>query len=155
MSLNSIEQLPENIGGNNNNGIEEEGGGFPFLTKLICRNNLLTFLPESLFQLSLLAILDISNNYIGPSLSSSFQFLLNLVDLKCENNKLEFIPNELCLLPKLVNLNLNKNKLKYLPENIGQLSVLQNLSCMYSLFLSSLSCFNLSFYTIYISIYIY
>lgn len=120
MSLNVIEELPINIG--------DSDTGFPFLTKLICRNNLLRNLPESIGFLSVLVILDVSHNQL-QNLPTSMGQLQALVELKCEKNKLSFIPPEICYLPRLASLNLDDNALQTLPACIANMNSLGTLTC--------------------------
>jgi Leucine-rich repeat (LRR) protein len=120
ISLNAIEELPPDIG--------DPDVGFPFLTKLIVRNNLLRTLPQSIGQLSLLAVLDVSHNQL-EALPTSIGQLQALVELKCENNRLTFIPHELCFLPRLASLNLDDNALQTLPDSIESMQSLGIFTC--------------------------
>lgn len=76
--------------------------------QLFLYNNMLTRLPEELFQLSNLTVLSLRQNqltHIPPAISR----LVNLRDLSLSANKLKYLPWELFLLPKLKILNPHYN----------------------------------------------
>jgi Leucine-rich repeat (LRR) protein len=53
---------------------------------------------------------------------------LQLLHIDVSNNKIIYLPDEICLLSKLVTLKVEHNNLKFLPDDIGNLKHLKVLS---------------------------
>ena len=83
-------------------------------------------IPEEVFQLINLRVLDLSYNNI-QEISDEINKLINLEVLIIENNNIKEITTNLFQLTNLRNLDLNYNQINKLPEEIGQLINLQEL----------------------------
>ncbi|XP_040567192.1 uncharacterized protein [Lepeophtheirus salmonis] len=99
------------------------------ITRLLAYNNLLEYLPQSIFKLENLMVLDVSNNYL-TDLPNSITSLLNLSSLNLKNNCLTVnsFPKNLNDLKSLRDLNLSANRLEEIPHQIYELKNLRNLS---------------------------
>lgn len=53
----------------------------------------------------------------------------NLVEIEVQNNKIKYLPDELCELSNLAMLNCSSNLIETLPDNIGLLTNLRTLQC--------------------------
>ncbi|XP_009985545.1 PREDICTED: leucine-rich repeat-containing protein 1, partial [Tauraco erythrolophus] len=96
------------------------------LASLELRENLLTYLPESLAQLQRLEELDLGNNELYH-LPETIGALFNLKDLWLDGNQLAEIPQEVGNLKNLLCLDVSENKLECLPEEISGLTSLTDL----------------------------
>ncbi|XP_049927787.1 leucine-rich repeat-containing protein 1 [Epinephelus moara] len=96
------------------------------LVSLELRENLLTFLPESLSMLHRLEELDLGNNELY-SLPESIGCLVSLKDLWLDGNQLVEIPSEMGSMKSLLCLDVSENKLERLPEELGGLVSLTDL----------------------------
>ncbi|OXB76551.1 UNVERIFIED_CONTAM: hypothetical protein H355_004757 [Colinus virginianus] len=96
------------------------------LASLELRENLLTYLPESLSQLQRLEELDLGNNELYH-LPETIGALFNLKDLWLDGNQLAEIPQEVGNLKNLLCLDVSENKLECLPEEINGLTSLTDL----------------------------
>ncbi|XP_072187917.1 leucine-rich repeat-containing protein 1 isoform X6 [Excalfactoria chinensis] len=96
------------------------------LASLELRENLLTYLPESLAQLQRLEELDLGNNELYH-LPETIGALFNLKDLWLDGNQLAEIPQEVGNLKNLLCLDVSENKLECLPEEINGLTSLTDL----------------------------
>ncbi|MHA7059027.1 leucine-rich repeat domain-containing protein [Aquimarina sp. M1] len=82
----------------------------------------------TIFEVSTLQKLDLSDNSIGLSLDSQgaipneIGMLLQLMDLNLENNSLTFISNEVGALRNLKNLNLSNNAIIDIPASLSALT---------------------------------
>lgn len=75
-------------------------GNFSHLQELDCKNNHLQSLPSTLGRLSILVILNVTNNLL-TELTGSIGQLTHLEELCAHSNQLTSLPDELC---NLVNL---------------------------------------------------
>eukprot|EP01119_Soliformovum_irregulare_P016910 TRINITY_DN4962_c0_g1_i1.p1 TRINITY_DN4962_c0_g1~~TRINITY_DN4962_c0_g1_i1.p1 ORF type:complete len:427 (-),score=109.05 TRINITY_DN4962_c0_g1_i1:371-1651(-) len=111
------------------------------LTRVSLANNELTAIPSVIFDLPLLQNLDLSNNLItqatgswqnlpkleelnltanlGCSIGEGFSELIGLKILKMSSSDLDYIPQQVLLLPSLIELHLSRNKIKSLPALNG------------------------------------
>ncbi|TEA42271.1 hypothetical protein DBR06_SOUSAS1810030, partial [Sousa chinensis] len=96
------------------------------LASLELRENLLTYLPDSLTQLRRLEELDLGNNEIY-NLPESIGALLHLKDLWLDGNQLSELPQEIGNLKNLLCLDVSENRLERLPEEISGLTSLTDL----------------------------
>ncbi|MBI5823763.1 MAG: leucine-rich repeat domain-containing protein [Chloroflexi bacterium] len=96
------------------------------LQKLNLSNNQLTTLPPSLGQLTRLTKLDLSNNQL-TTLPDSLGQLTQLTELNLSSNQLTTLPDSLGQLTQLQTLNLSNNQLTALPDSLGQLAQLTEL----------------------------
>ncbi|KAF2987282.1 hypothetical protein EK904_000094 [Melospiza melodia maxima] len=87
------------------------------LASLELRENLLTYLPESLAQLQRLEELDLGNNELYHLEVGN---LKNLLCLDVSENKLECLPEEISGLTSLTDLLVSQNLLQVLPDGIGE-----------------------------------
>jgi internalin A len=86
----------------------------------------LSTLPESLWQLTDLVGLDLSDNWL-TTLPESLVRLTKLQELFLYNNQLTMLPEALSQLTNLQELHLNNTRLTVLPEALGQLTKLRML----------------------------
>uniref|UniRef100_A0A671LBE1 Leucine-rich repeat-containing protein 1-like n=1 Tax=Sinocyclocheilus anshuiensis TaxID=1608454 RepID=A0A671LBE1_9TELE len=116
LSINdiSLQALPDNI------------GNICHLVSLELRENLLTYLPESLSQLQKLEELDVGSNELY-NLPETIGCLVSLKDLWLDGNQLSEIPPELGSMRSLTCLDVSENKLEHLPEEMGNLLSLTDL----------------------------
>lgn len=84
----------------------------------------LTTLPDSVFELTHLLELSLSNNKLSK-LPESFGQLSQLQYLDINNNQLQKLPDSIGQLPRLIGLSLRNNRLTELPESLGNLSNLR------------------------------
>ncbi|KAJ6238412.1 leucine-rich repeat-containing protein [Anaeramoeba flamelloides] len=97
------------------------------LRRLSIQKNYITELPETIYNIPQLWIINVINNPI-LEISSKIQQLQNLVELNFQSALLKTIPAELYLCQKLKKLNLCNNKLKDLPKGISNLDKLSKLN---------------------------
>lgn len=83
-------------------------------------SNQLTEIPEQWMGLYNLTTLSANNNHISKL--PMYCNWLNLHSLFLNDNKLEYFPNSLCLLPRLGTIELRNNKIKRFPEDAALLS---------------------------------
>ncbi|XP_047010321.1 leucine-rich repeat-containing protein 1 isoform X1 [Ictalurus punctatus] len=115
-------------------GLGEEArvpGGSPqaCLTNLVSlelRENMLTYLPESLSQLHRLEELDVGNNELY-NLPETIGCLVSLKDLWLDGNQLSELPEEIGSMKNLLCLDVSENKLEHLPEEMACLLSLTDL----------------------------
>lgn len=127
--------------------------GTPILLKdvgdlvLILKGNELISLPEGLFTLTNLTVLNVHGNHIDQ-LPDSLGNLINLRELYLGFNDLAELPSTLGLLENLKILNVEHNTLRALPASFGQLRALEELHIIYNdgLFASSLNILQLKQY---------
>ena len=91
------------------------------------RGKPLTKIPEEVFELKHIKVLNLSGNSIDK-LPESIGTLSNLTQLILSNNQLESLPESIGKLSNLTQLILSNNQLGSLPESIGKLSNLTQLS---------------------------
>ncbi len=97
------------------------------VSELSLRYSNLDTLPESLFDLTDLTGLDLSDNQL-TSLPENLGNLTNLTWLNLDNNQLVNLPESLGKLTNLKRLKSYNNRLKTLPKSIGNLSSLTRLN---------------------------
>ncbi|KAF7406511.1 hypothetical protein HZH68_005880 [Vespula germanica] len=91
---------------------------FSRIRMLYLENNALSEIPEELFpSLQNLEWLDIRNNQL-KSLPKNIKSHSSLHTLLLQGNKIQVLPLELCMVPKLKNLQVARNPLTVPPENI-------------------------------------
>ncbi len=82
----------------------------------------------SIFEVSMLQKLDLSNNGIGlasdneGAIPNEIGMLLQLTDLNLENNRITSLSNQIGELPNLKNLNLRNNAIVDIPASLGALT---------------------------------
>eukprot|EP01130_Rhizamoeba_saxonica_P019106 TRINITY_DN979_c4_g1_i3.p1 TRINITY_DN979_c4_g1~~TRINITY_DN979_c4_g1_i3.p1 ORF type:complete len:226 (-),score=45.87 TRINITY_DN979_c4_g1_i3:408-1085(-) len=84
-------------------------------------------LPESIFDASHVAVLNIADNGLRR-LSDNIAKLINLNNLNISKNSIRAIPDSIMNLKSLVTLNAAYNELSYIPDNLGELKKLNELS---------------------------
>ena len=104
------------------------------LTELDLSNDLsatddqkLTQIPDTVFELTHLQKLDLSDNQL-TEIPKSISNLSNLTKLGLDDNQLMKIPESIGNLSNLTRLNLNYNQLTKIPESINNLSNLMRLN---------------------------
>ncbi len=96
------------------------------LEKLDLRDGELNQIPDSVFKLTHLKVLNLSWNKIHK-IPDSFPELYNLNELYLSGNKISYLPDFFSALPKLNKLDLSYNKITDLPNSFSQLSNLKKL----------------------------
>ena len=95
-------------------------------------SNLLKQIPNSLFTLTNLKFLDISNNKIGTDgggcLSEALASATALVELRASSNMIQMLPESIGELRNLEVLDLRDNKIQQLPVRFGLLRKLLKLN---------------------------
>jgi len=94
--------------------------------ELSLSRNLLTAIPQSIFQLAFLNNLCLDYNQLIV-IPDSIGQLVNLTKISLNNNQLIMIPDSIGQLVNLTQINLSNNQLTVIPESIGQLSNLYRL----------------------------
>ena len=82
-----------------------------YLVSLRFSNNNFNFIPQSLYQLSNLKLLDMSGNNISEIDGNLLKGLSSLVELDLSKNKIRYIPNSIQYLPFLEVLKISNNQL--------------------------------------------
>ena len=139
-SRNSLETLPNNaflfhltsirklvLSHNKLHEIPKEIDSLKRLEILSLDQNCIEELPDSLYMLECLQILDLSFNKIRV-LSPSFSLLYNVRILKINSNSISDLPSDIGKLKKLEFLDISKNKVGMLPDSISSLSSLFELN---------------------------
>ena len=83
--------------------------------------------PEKIFKLANLRVLDLSHNRL-PALPGAIGGLAQLTQLTLDRNRLKALPDVLCRLVKLESLSASENQLAQLPAGIGALVKLKKLN---------------------------
>ncbi len=96
------------------------------LQELSCKCNKLEKLPDIVFELSTLTVLDVSFNALTFVPSGPFRQMKSLRELNLANNSLVSLPDEIAQLASLEVLSVESNLLKKLPE-LGALRSLTTL----------------------------
>ncbi len=86
----------------------------------------LTQIPDEVFELTHLKVLDLSDNQLS-TLPESISNLSNLSELYLSKNQLRSLPESLGNLTSLNSLYLSENQLRSLPESLGNLTSLNSL----------------------------
>ena len=86
----------------------------------------LTYIPEEVFELKQIKVLNLSYNKI-KQLPESIGNLSNLTKLDLSKNRLSYLPESIGNLSNLTELDLSKNQLSHLSESIGNISNLTKL----------------------------
>jgi Leucine-rich repeat (LRR) protein len=115
-----------NVDSNDLNELDHNLSRLILLQELSCKCNKLEKLPEIVFELSALTILDMSFNSLTTVVSGPFRQLKNLRELNLANNSLVSLPDEIGQLASLEVLSVESNLLKKLPE-LGSLKSLTTL----------------------------
>ena len=125
------------LSGNNLKGLPSEIGRLQSLEKLILgkwdiqrdeeKGNLLTAIPQEIFQLTNLKELHISHNPI-TTIPEEIANLPNLTTLDLYNNQITAIPDEIANLANLTTLSLFNNQITVIPDAISKLA---NLTALY------------------------
>ena len=98
-----------------------------YLVSLRFSNNNFNFIPQSLYQLSNLKLLDMSGNNISEIDGNLLKGLSSLVELDLSKNKIRYIPNSIQYLPFLEVLKISNNQLLEIPEEFAFLTRLKKL----------------------------
>lgn len=89
------------------------------LSILDLSENCLAILPDSLFELRNLSVLDISHNWMKKTIPKLLSQLDSLVELYLEWNRLEYIPEDIIeALPHLSLLDVSYNKIKFMSARV-------------------------------------
>ncbi len=107
--------------------LPESIGNLTNLSKLYIIENQIKSLPESIGNLTNLSGLYISSNQI-KSLPESIGNLTNLSKLDISFNQIKSLPESIGNLKNLCELDIRNNQIKSLPESIGNLTNLNNLN---------------------------
>ena len=98
-----------------------------YLISLRFSNNKFNFIPQSLYQLNNLKLLDMSGNNISEIDGNLLKGLSSLVELDLSKNKIKYIPNSIQFLSFLEVLKVSNNQLLEIPEELGILTRLKKL----------------------------
>ena len=112
------------------NSFNEEEHSLSLLSYLISlrfSNNKFTAIPNSLYKLSNLKLLDLSGNAISQINDNLLKGLSSLVELDLSKNKLQSIPESIQFLPFLEVLRVSNNQLLSIPNGLGALTRLKKL----------------------------
>ncbi|KAI1292098.1 Protein flightless-1 [Halotydeus destructor] len=126
-SLNQIEALA--VAKNNLTSLHGEISAMKSLRSLNCRRNKLknTGIPQNIFQLKELTILDLSHNQLNE-VPEELEHSTNLKLLNLSYNQIDFLPNQLFVnLTNLTFLDLSDNNLDTVPPQIRRLVNLETL----------------------------
>lgn len=102
-------------------------GNISYLLHLRMANNKLTTIPESMYSLSNLKLLDLSSNNITFINPIRIKSLCSLISLDLSKNQIREVPIEIKSLSFMEVLNLSTNQLTTIPEGIGNLYRLKKL----------------------------
>ncbi|KAJ6231450.1 leucine-rich repeat protein soc-2 homolog-like protein [Anaeramoeba flamelloides] len=97
------------------------------LKKLNVQDNLITHLPDSIYEIPYLWAINVVNNPI-KEISTKVQQLQNTIEINFQSTALKTIPIELYMCKNLTKLNLCNNKLQTLPKGISKLTKLTKLN---------------------------
>ena len=89
--------------------------------------NMLSTIPDSIYSMEALKILDISNNQIG-AISPAIGNAKLLVEFKCGGNAILSLPETIGECVNIETIELKKNKLQGLPASFGNLRKLTKLN---------------------------
>ena len=112
------------------NSFNEEEHSLSLLSYLISlrfSNNKFTSIPNSLYKLSNLKLLDLSGNSISEINENLLKCLSSLVELDLSKNKLQSIPETIQFLPFLEILRVSNNQLLSIPNGLGALTRLKKI----------------------------
>ena len=112
------------------NSFNEEEHSLSLLSYLISlrfSNNKFNAIPNSLFKLSNLKLLDMSGNAITEINENLLKGLSSMVELDLSKNKLKSIPESIQFLSYLEVLRVSNNQLLSIPEGLGALTRLKKL----------------------------
>ena len=98
-----------------------------YLVSLRFSNNKFNLIPQGIYQLSNLKLLDMSGNNINEIDGNLIKGLSSLVELDLSKNKIRYIPNNIQFLTFLEVLRVSNNQLLELPEELGVLTRLKKL----------------------------
>ena len=98
-----------------------------YLVSLRFSNNKFNLIPQGIYQLSNLKLLDMSGNNINEIDGNLIKGLSSLVELDLSKNKIRYIPNNIQFLTFLEVLKISNNQLLELPEELGVLTRLKKL----------------------------
>ncbi|KAJ3051770.1 hypothetical protein HK097_007233 [Rhizophlyctis rosea] len=98
------------------------------LKKLLLFKNMLSDLPEDLFQsLPHLRILDVSSNVLTSVPTSIFNFCTELRELRLADNRIDSLPKDIANLEKVTRLILGNNRIQSIPVEMNNLTSLVEL----------------------------
>eukprot|EP01101_Sappina_pedata_P008174 TRINITY_DN4489_c0_g1_i1.p1 TRINITY_DN4489_c0_g1~~TRINITY_DN4489_c0_g1_i1.p1 ORF type:complete len:806 (+),score=282.62 TRINITY_DN4489_c0_g1_i1:132-2420(+) len=130
LNFNGLSSLPDSVFGDDTLGHNEESTvGLFKLSELRLNSNQFEEIPEDLFLLSSLKIIDFTSNSISV-LPSDFELLFELTELLLSNNSIGNVPESLMTLGCLETLNLSNNQISSLagaPANLVILDLENNL----------------------------
>ena len=112
------------------NSFNEEEHNLSLLSYLISlrfSNNKFNCIPNSLYKLSNLKLLDLSGNSISEINENLLKGLSSLVELDLSKNKLQNIPETIQFLPFLEILRVSNNQLLSIPNGLGALTRLKKI----------------------------
>ena len=98
-----------------------------YLVSLRFSNNKFNLIPQGIYQLSNLKLLDMSGNNINEIDGNLIKGLSSLVELDLSKNKIRYIPNNIQFLTFLEVLRISNNQLLEIPEELGVLTRLKKL----------------------------
>ena len=98
-----------------------------YLVSLRFSNNKFNLIPQGIYQLNNLKLLDMSGNNINEIDGNLIKGLSSLVELDLSKNKIRYIPNNIQFLTFLEVLRISNNQLLEIPEELGVLTRLKKL----------------------------
>eukprot|EP01100_Stratorugosa_tubuloviscum_P006481 TRINITY_DN2795_c0_g1_i1.p1 TRINITY_DN2795_c0_g1~~TRINITY_DN2795_c0_g1_i1.p1 ORF type:complete len:1074 (+),score=578.18 TRINITY_DN2795_c0_g1_i1:158-3379(+) len=122
LSGNKLNKLPNSL---------FDGPACSTMTELKLKSNLLTEIPNGLYQMENLNTLDLNSNRI-TEISNLIEQLQQLDQLQIGDNQIQLLPNEITNINCLRILNVFGNRLETLPNNLGKLAELSNLHVGYN-----------------------
>ena len=127
VDINKLDASNNLLSENSFNDEEHNLGLMSYLISLRFSNNKFNSIPQSLYQLSNLKLLDMSGNNISEIDGNLLKGLSSLVELDLSKNKIKFIPNSIQFLSFLEVLKVSNNQLLEIPEELGILTRLKKL----------------------------